>query len=63
MWSDPRLPGEGQLAGQHLLHSMGEDYLKKLLGEQKIVYSSNRRQDAEWLVRGRYPIRIAFKHR
>jgi iron(III) transport system substrate-binding protein len=59
VWDDPRLPGQGVAAGQRLLINFGADFLKRLYVEQKIVYTSNTRQNAEWVVRGQYPIGIA----
>ncbi|HUB96848.1 MAG TPA: extracellular solute-binding protein [Stellaceae bacterium] len=56
VWDDPRLPGEGPAVGQNIVANFGTDFLVKLYTEQKIVYTTNRRQDAEWVVRGRYPI-------
>ena len=58
IWDDPRLPGQGLLVGQVLLINFGADYLTQLFGKQKIAYTANRRQEAEWVVRGRYPIGI-----
>jgi iron(III) transport system substrate-binding protein len=59
VWDDPRLPGQGVAAAQTILINFGADFLKRLYAEQKIVYTSNPRQNAEWVVRGRYPIGIA----
>ena len=59
VWDDPRLPGAGVLVGQTLLMNFGEDLLKQYFSTQKIVYSTNRRQQAEWVVSGTYPIGVA----
>jgi ABC-type Fe3+ transport system substrate-binding protein len=59
VWDDPRLPGQGVASGQRFLVNFGADFLKRLYAEQKIVYTSNTRQNAEWVVRGTYPIGIA----
>jgi ABC-type Fe3+ transport system substrate-binding protein len=56
VWDDPRLPGEGPAVGQNIVANYGVDFLVKLYTAQKIVYTTNRRQDAEWVVRGRYPV-------
>jgi ABC-type Fe3+ transport system substrate-binding protein len=56
VWDDPRLPGAGVGVGQRLLINFGADFLERLFAGQKIAYSSNPRQQAEWMVRGRYPI-------
>jgi len=58
VWDDPRLPGQGAAAGTRLYLNFGADYLKRLFAEQSIVYIANPRQNAEWVVRGRYPIGI-----
>jgi iron(III) transport system substrate-binding protein len=58
VWDDPRLPGQGLLVGQVLLINFGPDYLTRLFSSQKITYTANRRQEAEWVVRGRYPVGI-----
>jgi ABC-type Fe3+ transport system substrate-binding protein len=59
VWDDPRLPGQGVASAQTLLLNFGPDFLKRLYAEQKIVYTANPRQNAEWVVRGQYPIGIA----
>lgn len=59
VWDDPRLPGEGSLTGQMLLKNEGADFVQRLFAQQKIVFSANRRQEAEWIVRGIYPIGVA----
>jgi iron(III) transport system substrate-binding protein len=56
VWDDPRLPGAGPLVGQVMMLNFGPEYLERLLSDQKIVFTTNRRQNAEWVVRGRYPI-------
>lgn len=60
VWEDPRFEGAGLNAGLIFSLSYGEDFLRRLLREQKIVYTRDRRQMAEWAVRGRYPIVIAM---
>jgi iron(III) transport system substrate-binding protein len=59
VWDDPRLPGPGVAAGQRMLINFGADFLKRLYAGQKIAYIANMRQNAEWVVRGKYPIGIA----
>lgn len=58
VWDDPRLPGPGLGAAQRYLLNFGEAWLTKLYSQQKIVYLANPRQEAEWLVSGKYPIGI-----
>jgi ABC-type Fe3+ transport system substrate-binding protein len=38
----------------------GEDALKELLQNQDLVVSNDLRQQAEWVIRGRYPIAIGL---
>jgi iron(III) transport system substrate-binding protein len=59
VWDDPRLPGQGLLVGQVLLKNFGAEFLQKLFSTQKIVFIANRRQEAEGVVRGTYPIGMA----
>jgi ABC-type Fe3+ transport system substrate-binding protein len=56
VWDDPRLGGPGIAAGAGILLNRGDDFLAKLVATQKIAYSNNGRQEAEWVVRGQYPI-------
>jgi iron(III) transport system substrate-binding protein len=55
---DPRIEGKGLSDALVLSLAYGEAFIKRLLTEQKITFSSDRRQLVEWLVRGRYPIGI-----
>ncbi|HEY4134581.1 MAG TPA: extracellular solute-binding protein [Alphaproteobacteria bacterium] len=57
VWDDPRLGGSGNGASQTFVQNYGDDFLLKLFGHN-VVFSDNKRQQAEWLVRGRYPIAI-----
>jgi iron(III) transport system substrate-binding protein len=59
VWDDPRLPGAGPEVAMAIELNFGRDFLIRLFSEQKIVYTANRRQNAEWVVRGRYPIGLA----
>jgi iron(III) transport system substrate-binding protein len=59
VWDDPRLGGPGIATGATMLLNLDESYLAKLVGTQKIAYSTNGRQEAEWIVRGQYPIGLA----
>jgi len=60
VWDDPRLPGAGSAAGARFLYNFGADFLKRLYAEQQIVYINNLRQNAEWVVTGRYPIGLGL---
>lgn len=59
VWTDPRVPGEGVFVAQVMMINFGLEYVTDILSKQKIVYTNNRRQNAEWVVRGRYPIGFA----
>ncbi|MFN4283089.1 MAG: ABC transporter substrate-binding protein [Alphaproteobacteria bacterium] len=59
VWDDPRRGGSGNGASLTMLENFGETFLRQLYS-QKSVYTTNRRQAAEWLVRGRYPIAIGL---
>lgn len=60
VWDDPRLPGAGSAAGARFLYNFGADFLKRLYSEQQIAYVANLRQNAEWVVSGRYPIGLGL---
>lgn len=59
VWDDPRFNGSGNGSSQTIYENLGEDFLRALY-RQKIVFTTNRRQLAEWVVRGRYPIGIGL---
>jgi iron(III) transport system substrate-binding protein len=59
VWDDPRLGGSGNGASQTIYQNFGEDFLVKLFNHN-VVFSSNKRQQAEWVVRGRYPIAMGL---
>ncbi len=55
---DPRAAGAGARQLAALMSAYGEDFGRKLLTEQDIVYTRDLRQLVEGVVRGRYPIGI-----
>lgn len=57
---DPRIEGKGLTDILVISLAYGEDFVKRLLVEQKPVVTRDRRQLVEWVVRGRYPIAIGF---
>jgi iron(III) transport system substrate-binding protein len=57
LWQDPRSPGPGFAAATLLYVNFGEEFMTKLFAQQA-TYINNRRQAAEFVVRGRYPIGI-----
>lgn len=53
---DPTLSGSGLTLAARVYISQGKDFVKKLFVDQKPRISRDRRQLADWLVRGTYPI-------
>lgn len=53
---DPTRSGTGSNQIAFLEDRFGQDYVNKLLIDQKPVISTNRRQLTDWMVRGTYPI-------
>lgn len=54
--SDPRIPSAGSLMTTTFMAAKGQDALRQLLTSQNPTISQDRRQVAEWLVRGVYPL-------
>ena len=59
VWHDPRFNGSGNGASQTLFVNFGEDFLRDFF-KQKVIYTTNRRQIADWVVRGRHPIALGL---
>jgi ABC-type Fe3+ transport system substrate-binding protein len=57
---DPRVEGKGLNDVLVLSLAYGESFVKRLLREQKIVFTGDRRQLVEWVVRGRHPIAVGL---
>src|SRR5262245_18512579 len=57
---DPRVIGAGNAAMVLLLRNLGEEFVRRLLLDQGVVFSQDYRQVAEWVVRGQYPIGIGL---
>ena len=57
---DPRVEGKGLTDALVLSLAYGENFIRKLFREQKIVFTGDRRQLVEWVVRGRHPIAIGL---
>jgi iron(III) transport system substrate-binding protein len=53
---DPILGGGGANKAARLYVQLGEEFVRKFYKEQKLVLSRERRQMADWLARGTYPI-------
>lgn len=60
VWEDPRQEGSGLNSAMLFQLTYGEAFLRKLFTEQKIVFTRDRRQLTEWVVRGRYPVAISL---
>jgi ABC-type Fe3+ transport system substrate-binding protein len=60
---DPRQGGAGQGRAAYILATLGEDYFRKLYIDQKLSYTSDHRQLAEWLARGVYLIGLGAVER
>jgi iron(III) transport system substrate-binding protein len=57
-WDDPRVEGSGLNVALIFYLGYGEEFLKKLFAQQKILFNRDRRQLAEWVVKGRFPIAL-----
>ncbi|HEX9442696.1 MAG TPA: extracellular solute-binding protein [Candidatus Binatia bacterium] len=57
---DPRVEGKGLNDALVLSLAYGENFVRRLFREQKIVFTGDRRQLVEWVVRARYPIAIGL---
>jgi ABC-type Fe3+ transport system substrate-binding protein len=53
---DPTTTGSGSNAAARFYHDLGEEFVKKLYVEQKVVRTRERRQMTDWLARGTQPI-------
>jgi iron(III) transport system substrate-binding protein len=58
---DPRQAGKGAADGGHFLQVRGEDWWRQLLS-QDLAVTTDRRQQIEWAVRGRYPVGISISN-
>ena len=57
---DPTRPGPGSNTVSHLMRLFGDKFALDLFKGQKVKRTRNRRQLADWLAQGRYPIAIAL---
>jgi iron(III) transport system substrate-binding protein len=53
---DPTVPGSGSNTAAQLFLQLGEDFVRRLYVDQQPVISRDRRQLADWLARGTYPV-------
>jgi iron(III) transport system substrate-binding protein len=58
-WNDPRADGGGNGRVAFWLGAGGEDFVRRVLQQQAAI-TRDLRQQAEWLVRGQYPIAIGL---
>lgn len=58
-WHEPREAGSGSATAGYWLALLGGDFLKRML-RHDIIPVRDRRQQAEWVVRGRYPVAVAL---
>ena len=56
--NDPRVPAHGQIMLASMAFIEGNEYIRKLMVDQKPVYVTDVRQMTQWLATGRYPIAI-----
>ncbi len=61
-WNEPREQGSGGATAGFWIYLLGEEFVKKLL-QHEIAAVRDLRQQAEWLVRGKYPIGISVDER
>lgn len=59
--NDPRGTGNGPALAQYILYQLGEDYFIKLYLGQKVAFTRDHRQQADWLARGIYPISLGLR--
>lgn len=57
---DPTRPGPGSNIVSHLMRLHGDKFVLDLFKGQQVKLTRNRRQLADWLAQGRYPIAIAL---
>ncbi|MBA2690085.1 MAG: extracellular solute-binding protein [Burkholderiales bacterium] len=53
---DPTVPGPGSNQAARFYLRFGEEFVKQLYVDQKLMISRDRRQLTDWLMRGTYPI-------
>ncbi|HLG70342.1 MAG TPA: extracellular solute-binding protein [Chloroflexota bacterium] len=58
---DPTVSGAGLSDASYLAKQFGMDFLKKLFIGQKVTFSRDHRELADWLARGKYPIVISLR--
>lgn len=56
---DPTVSGSGELESTRLYLQFGEEFIRKLYVDQKPAISRDKRQIADWLGRGTYPVSLS----
>lgn len=57
---DPRVSGAGQGQATYILYRFGDDYFTKLYVGQRVAFTRENRQIADWIAHGTYPITIGM---
>jgi iron(III) transport system substrate-binding protein len=60
---DPRGGGAGQGRATYMMTALGEDYVRSLYLDQKVTYTANHQQLAEWIARGVHAIGLGAVER
>ena len=60
---DPRSGGAGQGRATYMMTALGEEYVRSLYLDQKVTYTANHQQLAEWIARGVYSIALGAVER
>ncbi|HLY66732.1 MAG TPA: extracellular solute-binding protein [Chloroflexota bacterium] len=60
-WQDPRIPSSAVAKAAAILKYKGEDKLRSMFRDQALTITQDRRQLAEWVLRGQYPIAIGIE--
>lgn len=59
-WQDPRELGQGQNVSALIMKAHGEAFLKEFIVKQKPIFTRDNRQQAEWIIRNRYPVAMGL---
>lgn len=58
---DPTVSGAGLSDASYLIKQLGNDYVKQLFVDQKVTFTRDHRELADWLARGKYPIVLSLR--
>jgi iron(III) transport system substrate-binding protein len=58
---DPMIQGGGDGLAGYFLKAKGEEFLRRLYIDQKVIRSGDQRQLADWTARGVYPINLTMR--